>query len=229
MFEDLVIPLLRPFTHIPVRNCCFQSGRDVIHGWDWQQEAELLAESISWSAVCFQRYVRDGEVQSCHMGWKLSVSPQGWIMLGPGFITTSFFFIPSINWGFYRWGDYTMFLLIHGHSRFKQDSFYETSDRILGCTHFWHQVCTCVGCKYHIYKRWFCHRQVDILVAGFPCVSISPLTTTPGSVMDGSCQSGLGFKSVESYCKKHLPPMVLLENVGSLFHQRTVEGEAISA
>lgn len=71
--------------------------------------------------------------------------------------------------------------------------------------------------------------KVDILVAGFPCVSISPLTTTPGSVMDGSCQSGLGFKSVESYCKKHLPPMVLLENVGSLFHQRTVEGEAISA
>ncbi len=65
--------------------------------------------------------------------------------------------------------------------------------------------------------------QVDLLVAGFPCVSISPLTTTPGSVADDQCASGSGFSSVEGYVKKHRPSMVCLENVKAIFNQRSVE------
>lgn len=71
--------------------------------------------------------------------------------------------------------------------------------------------------------------QVDLFVTGFPCVSLSPLTVTPGSVMDASCQSGSGFQAVKSYCERYRPPMVLLENVASLFHKRQIEGEDTSA
>ena len=66
--------------------------------------------------------------------------------------------------------------------------------------------------------------QVDLLCSGFPCVSVSPLTTTPGSVLDKSCQSGAGFDSVFNYAAKHKPSLLLLENVSSLFHKRAVEG-----
>lgn len=65
-------------------------------------------------------------------------------------------------------------------------------------------------------------------MAGFPCVNVSQLTTTPGSVLDPSCQSGLGFQSVGNYAKRHKPAMILLENVASLFHKRAVDGGSIS-
>lgn len=70
---------------------------------------------------------------------------------------------------------------------------------------------------------------MDLFVTGFPCVSLSPLTVTPGSVMDASCQSGSGFQAVKSYCERYRPPMVLLDNVASLFHKRQIEGEDTSA
>ena len=66
--------------------------------------------------------------------------------------------------------------------------------------------------------------QVDLLVAGFPCVSVSLLTTTPGSVLDKTCESGKGYRGMEDYVKKHRPSMLLLENVGSLVNKREVEG-----
>lgn len=66
--------------------------------------------------------------------------------------------------------------------------------------------------------------QVDVLVAGFPCKSVSMLTTTPGSVTDKGCTSGNGFLSVEAYCSRHRPGVVIMENVGSLFSKRKVEG-----
>lgn len=66
--------------------------------------------------------------------------------------------------------------------------------------------------------------QVDVLVAGFPCVNLSMLTTTPGSVEDEGCQTGSGFKCVVRYCKRHRPPALLLENVASLFTKRKTEG-----
>lgn len=50
------------------------------------------------------------------------------------------------------------------------------------------------------------------------------LTTTPGSVVDGECQTGSGFLSVERYAKKHRPKIMVLENVSSLFSNRKTEG-----
>lgn len=61
-------------------------------------------------------------------------------------------------------------------------------------------------------------------MAGFPCVSISLLTTTPGSIVDQTCQSGRGYIAVENYIKKYSPPVAVLENVGSVFNCRQVEG-----
>ena len=66
--------------------------------------------------------------------------------------------------------------------------------------------------------------KVDFLIAGFPCVSISPLTTTPGSVVDAGCSSGSGFLAVEAYVKRHRPSLLCLENVSTLFNHRKVEG-----
>lgn len=60
-------------------------------------------------------------------------------------------------------------------------------------------------------------------------MSISTLTVTPGSVMDDSCQSGQGFAAIRGYCGRHRPPLVLLENVSSLFFKRKVEGKDTSA
>lgn len=65
--------------------------------------------------------------------------------------------------------------------------------------------------------------QVDLLCAGFPCKSVSTLSTTPGSVVDSSCTSGIGWLGVESYVRRHRPPLLLLENVKSLFSERKVE------
>ena len=66
--------------------------------------------------------------------------------------------------------------------------------------------------------------QVDILVAGFPCISLSPLTTTPGSIRDEGCSSGHGWQSVRRYVRQHRPEVILLENVQTLFHRRKAEG-----
>lgn len=68
-----------------------------------------------------------------------------------------------------------------------------------------------------------CSMQVDVLCAGFPCISISPLTTTPGSVNDEGCSSGHGFHSIMRYVRKKEPRVVLLENVQTLFHRRKQE------
>lgn len=61
-------------------------------------------------------------------------------------------------------------------------------------------------------------------MGGFPCKSVSPLSTTPGSVNDNICTSSIGWLGMKSYIKKHRPSMVLIENVSRLFSQRKVEG-----
>ena len=66
--------------------------------------------------------------------------------------------------------------------------------------------------------------QVNVLAAGFPCISLSPLTTTPGSVADEGCSSGHGFHSIMRYIRKNQPELVLMENIQTLFHQRKEEG-----
>ncbi|CAK9077492.1 unnamed protein product, partial [Durusdinium trenchii] len=43
--------------------------------------------------------------------------------------------------------------------------------------------------------------EVDLLVGGFPCVSLSMLTTTPGSVLDPDCSSGKGYLGLEKYVR----------------------------
>lgn len=66
--------------------------------------------------------------------------------------------------------------------------------------------------------------QVDILVGGFPCKNVSSLTLTPDSVKNPKCSSGAGWLGILAYCKVHKPDMILLENVGTLFSHRKVEG-----
>ena len=61
-------------------------------------------------------------------------------------------------------------------------------------------------------------------MGGFPCKNVSSLTTTPGSVKDGSCESGRGWIGIQQYCARHKPSLLLLENVGTLFSRRKVEG-----
>ncbi|CAK9013936.1 Uncharacterized protein SCF082_LOCUS12137, partial [Durusdinium trenchii] len=58
--------------------------------------------------------------------------------------------------------------------------------------------------------------EVDLFVAGFPCVSISTLTVTPGSVMDPACQSGCGFRAVEQYARKYDRVWTSLTKLGYL-------------
>lgn len=65
--------------------------------------------------------------------------------------------------------------------------------------------------------------KVDIAIAGFPCVSLSHLTTTPGGIKDTSCSSGLGFDSVKAYLRRHRPELALLENVATVFHKRKAD------
>lgn len=66
--------------------------------------------------------------------------------------------------------------------------------------------------------------EVDLLVGGFPCVDVSTLTTTPGSVLDETCTSGKGYLGMEGYVRRHRPSMIIIENVASLFYKRKAEG-----
>ena len=65
--------------------------------------------------------------------------------------------------------------------------------------------------------------EVDVLFAGFPCVDLSPLTPTPGSIEDPDCKSGHGYTKMEKYSKIHKPRVIVLENVRTVFQKRKVE------
>lgn len=67
---------------------------------------------------------------------------------------------------------------------------------------------------------------MDLLVGGFPCVSLSMLTTTPGSVLDQDCESGRGYLGMEGAIKTTKPKAILIENVASLFSKRAAEKDA---
>lgn len=71
--------------------------------------------------------------------------------------------------------------------------------------------------------------QVDTLVGGFPCVSLSMLTTTPGSVLDSQCESGAGYLGMEGTVKTTRPKVILIENVASLFAKRSSEKDGQTA
>ncbi|CAK9022588.1 Uncharacterized protein SCF082_LOCUS15851 [Durusdinium trenchii] len=71
------------------------------------------------------------------------------------------------------------------------------------------------GCSHEV--------PVDLLVGGFPCVNVSHLTSTPGSVTDESCSSGRGYLGLENYVTWRKPSLILMENVASLFEKRKVE------
>ena len=70
--------------------------------------------------------------------------------------------------------------------------------------------------------------QVDLAVAGFPCVSISALTTTPGSILDEGCESGKGWNGLYRYVRRHRPGMVVIENVKMLYAKRAAEQQESS-
>ena len=62
------------------------------------------------------------------------------------------------------------------------------------------------------------------MAAGFPCISLSPLTSTPAALSDASSSSGLGWKSIDQYVERHRPKVVLLENVQTLFQSCKLDG-----
>ena len=62
------------------------------------------------------------------------------------------------------------------------------------------------------------------MVGGFPCVNLSMLTSTPGSVVDASCETGKGFLGLLAYCRSKRPSMVIMENVSTIFAKRKAEG-----
>ena len=66
-------------------------------------------------------------------------------------------------------------------------------------------------------------------MAGFPCTSVSNLTTTPGSILDEECESGKGWVGFLRYLRRRRPPMVIIENVKSLYNKRQAENEESSS
>eukprot|EP00974_Lingulodinium_polyedra_P134168 11228302-Lingulodinium_polyedra.AAC.1 len=75
----------------------------------------------------------------------------------------------------------------------------------------------------------WCHREnrmvevpnrVDILLAGFPCKSVSNLNSDPRSIDDVDSATGEGLQGVINYLKAHAPTVVVLENVRGLVLQQ---------
>jgi site-specific DNA-cytosine methylase len=66
-------------------------------------------------------------------------------------------------------------------------------------------------------------KKVRFLFAGYPCVSLSGLTTTPHGLEDKTGATGRGYDSVLGYIDAHQPDVVALENVANLFHRRKLD------
>ena len=62
--------------------------------------------------------------------------------------------------------------------------------------------------------------QVDILLAGYPCVCLSSLNTNPQPFEDAESATGSGYHSVMKYIERFRPPMVGLENVRQMLQKR---------
>ncbi|CAK9089702.1 Modification methylase BanI (M.BanI) (Cytosine-specific methyltransferase BanI) [Durusdinium trenchii] len=65
--------------------------------------------------------------------------------------------------------------------------------------------------------------EVDGVVSGFPCVSVSALNMCAKSFKDTSGATGCGWKSVRDFMKRNRPGFAVLENVKTLTHTRAID------
>ena len=89
------------------------------------------------------------------------------------------------------------------------------------------QACFKEGCLFDDVLKMgrqtaYCHRReantripddLDILVAGFSCKSVSALNMTTKDIRDTSSSTGSTLKGVLKYLSNHRPKLALLENV----------------
>ena len=62
-----------------------------------------------------------------------------------------------------------------------------------------------------------------MLVAGYPCVSLSSLNTNPQAFQNPDCPTGAGFTSVMGVIAKLRPQLVALENVRQMLQSRQAD------
>lgn len=65
--------------------------------------------------------------------------------------------------------------------------------------------------------------QVDGLVSGFPCVSVSALNNSAPQFCDSASATGNGWRAVQGYIKRSRPGWIVLENVKRLSQRREVD------
>ncbi|CAL1146689.1 unnamed protein product [Cladocopium goreaui] len=65
--------------------------------------------------------------------------------------------------------------------------------------------------------------QVDGVISGFPCISVSPLNMYDLEFRDTTQATGCGWQSVRQFIRKFRPQWAILENVKSLAHCRKAD------
>ena len=63
-----------------------------------------------------------------------------------------------------------------------------------------------------------------MLVAGYPCVSLSSLNVAPAAFSDSSSATGAGFTAVTGFIRFAKPELVALENVRQMLQKRKPDG-----
>lgn len=71
---------------------------------------------------------------------------------------------------------------------------------------------------------WFVMLQVDILLLGYPCKSISAQNNSSQAFNDKSSVTGGGFAALMRTVDKQQPEIVIAENVARLTHKRKKDG-----
>ena len=71
--------------------------------------------------------------------------------------------------------------------------------------------------EYHLLST----SQVDLVLIGYPCKSISPQNNDAKSFKDKKSVTGLGYDSLVKYVDSSAPEIVVAENVASLTHKRS--------
>ena len=69
--------------------------------------------------------------------------------------------------------------------------------------------------------------QVNIVLVGWPCKSISPQKNSAASFKDETSKTGAGFKATMDYVAYAQPSVVITENVATMVHKRKAHGSEV--
>ena len=69
--------------------------------------------------------------------------------------------------------------------------------------------------------------QVNIVLVGWPCKSISHQNNSAASFQDETSKTGAGFKATMDYIEYAKPSVVITENVGAMVHKRKAHGSEV--